>query len=153
MNADAPPDGGEWRTPSLWGLRDTGPYLHDGRARTVEEAVALHGGEAEEVVKHYFALTASQRLEIDSFLATLAAPAAGPEPPRAEAVARPKGPGAAWVERQLARHDRGVRAEVVQVVEARRSAVHPLGGPRPADRPPARRGRRTPAVATRAPRA
>ena len=25
-------DGSEWRTPPLWGYRDSGPYLHDGRA-------------------------------------------------------------------------------------------------------------------------
>ena len=36
----------EWRTPPLWGFRDSGPYLHDGRAKNLEEAVALHGGEA-----------------------------------------------------------------------------------------------------------
>ena len=35
----------EWRTPPLWGFRDSGPYLHDGRALTLDEAVALHGGQ------------------------------------------------------------------------------------------------------------
>ena len=40
------PSPGEWRTPPLWGFRDSGPYLHDGRAQTLEEAVALHGGQA-----------------------------------------------------------------------------------------------------------
>ena len=144
-SADAPPEGGEWRTPPLWGLRDSGPYLHDGRAETVEQAVALHGGEAEEVAKRYFALSAPQRLELDAFLATLAAPAAGPEPPRAEAVPRPKGPGAAWVERQMAQHDRGVRAEVAKVVDAHRSPAHPSEGPRPAPRAASRGGHRTPA--------
>ncbi len=28
----------EWRTPPLWGLRDSAPYLHDGRAGSIEEA-------------------------------------------------------------------------------------------------------------------
>jgi hypothetical protein len=37
----------EWRTPPLWGLSDSAPYLHDGRAETVLEAIAQHGGEAE----------------------------------------------------------------------------------------------------------
>ena len=32
----------EWRTPPLWGVRDSAPYLHDGRAATLEEAIALH---------------------------------------------------------------------------------------------------------------
>ena len=36
---------GEWRTPPLWGVRDSAPYLHDGRARSLAQAVALHGGQ------------------------------------------------------------------------------------------------------------
>src|SRR5207245_1572799 len=36
----------EWRTAPLWGVADSAPYLHDGRARTLEEAIQLHGGEA-----------------------------------------------------------------------------------------------------------
>ena len=43
----------EWRTPPLWGLglaeRAQGSrafYLHDGRARSLREAIELHGGEA-----------------------------------------------------------------------------------------------------------
>ena len=35
----------EWRTPPLWGIRDSGPYLHDGRAATVSEAIVLHSGQ------------------------------------------------------------------------------------------------------------
>jgi len=38
-------DGREWRTPPLWGTRDSGPWLHDGRAATLDEAVRLHAGE------------------------------------------------------------------------------------------------------------
>ena len=36
---------GEWRTPPLWGFRDSAPYLHDGRAQDLAQAVALHGGQ------------------------------------------------------------------------------------------------------------
>lgn len=43
----------EWRTPPLWGLglspdSQGGQYflLHDGRARSIEQAIQLHGGEA-----------------------------------------------------------------------------------------------------------
>ncbi|HET9627090.1 MAG TPA: di-heme oxidoredictase family protein [Kofleriaceae bacterium] len=45
-------DGTEWRTPPLWGLGLTqqidplATFLHDGRARTLEEAILWHGGEA-----------------------------------------------------------------------------------------------------------
>ena len=55
--ADNRPDQGasgrEWRTAPLWGMRlvrqflnGAGYYLHDGRARTPEEAILMHGGEA-----------------------------------------------------------------------------------------------------------
>ena len=47
------PTPGEWRTAPLWGVADSGPYLHDGRAETLEEAIALHGGEAEDVAARY----------------------------------------------------------------------------------------------------
>lgn len=36
----------EYRTPSLWGLNSTGPpYMHDGSASSIEEAINLHNGE------------------------------------------------------------------------------------------------------------
>jgi CxxC motif-containing protein (DUF1111 family) len=38
--------GSEFRTAPLWGLRFSAPYLHDGRAATLPEAIAAHGGEA-----------------------------------------------------------------------------------------------------------
>jgi len=50
---DGSADGREWRTAPLWGLRIAREFLngelfllHDGRARSVEEAIRLHGGEA-----------------------------------------------------------------------------------------------------------
>lgn len=33
----------EWRTPPLWGCADSAPYLHDGRAATLDEAILWHG--------------------------------------------------------------------------------------------------------------
>ena len=38
------PSPGEWRTPPLWGVADSAPYLHDGRAATLEDAIKLHSG-------------------------------------------------------------------------------------------------------------
>ena len=35
----------EWRTPPLWGLRDSGPYLHDGRAAGIAQAITMHAGQ------------------------------------------------------------------------------------------------------------
>jgi CxxC motif-containing protein (DUF1111 family) len=64
----------EWRTPPLWGVRDSAPYLHDGRAATLEEAIRAHGGEAEAVVEKFRALTAMERDSLLAFLDTLAAP-------------------------------------------------------------------------------
>jgi CxxC motif-containing protein (DUF1111 family) len=64
----------EWRTPPLWGFRDSGPYLHDGRAATLEEAVALHGGEAANSAHEFFGLKFQERQQVGAFLKTLAAP-------------------------------------------------------------------------------
>lgn len=64
----------EWKTPPLWGFRDSGPYMHDGRAATLEEAVALHGGEAALSAREFFGLSPKERQQVESFLKTLAAP-------------------------------------------------------------------------------
>ena len=67
----------EWRTPPLWGFRDSGPYLHDGRAKNLEEAVAFHGGEGEDSAKKFFKLLPDERLRVQAFLRSLAPPIAG----------------------------------------------------------------------------
>jgi len=64
----------EWRTPPLWGFRDSGPYLHDGRAKDLEEAVALHGGQAANSAKRFFKLLPEERLRVQAFLRSLAPP-------------------------------------------------------------------------------
>lgn len=68
------PSVSEWKTPPLWGLRDSAPYLHDGRAKTVEQAVAFHGGEAEQSTVRFFMLSKQQRQKVLAFLNTLHAP-------------------------------------------------------------------------------
>ncbi len=65
---------GEWRTPPLWGIRDSAPYLHDGRAMTMEQAIALHGGEGSDAAIHFFMLPAKKRQRVIGFLKTLRAP-------------------------------------------------------------------------------
>jgi CxxC motif-containing protein (DUF1111 family) len=67
----------EWRTPPLWGFRDSGPYLHDGRAQTLEKAVALHGGQGENSAHLFFALQPAERLQVEAFLKSLVAPPSG----------------------------------------------------------------------------
>jgi CxxC motif-containing protein (DUF1111 family) len=66
----------EWRTPPLWGLRDSEPYLHDGRAATVEEAILQHGGEASASAKRYRQLPPRDQAQLKLFLLSLAAPRA-----------------------------------------------------------------------------
>jgi hypothetical protein len=64
----------EWKTPPLWGVRDSAPYLHDGRAATLEEAVGWHGGEALQSAKRFANLSKNDRADVVTFLMTLAAP-------------------------------------------------------------------------------
>jgi CxxC motif-containing protein (DUF1111 family) len=64
----------EWRTPPLWGLRDSPPYLHDGRANSIDEAIQLHGGEASAAAQHYRQLPPRDQAQLQSFLLSLAAP-------------------------------------------------------------------------------
>jgi CxxC motif-containing protein (DUF1111 family) len=71
----------EWRTPPLWGVRDSGPYLHDGRADTLEQAIALHAGEARATRIRYFRLKAEERIGLQRFLKSLVAPAHGKNGP------------------------------------------------------------------------
>jgi Di-haem oxidoreductase, putative peroxidase len=67
-------DGSEWRTPPLWGYRDSGPYLHDGRAENLSEAVKFHKGQARDSAARFGSLSSRQRSEIEEFLNSLAAP-------------------------------------------------------------------------------
>jgi CxxC motif-containing protein (DUF1111 family) len=74
----------EWRTPPLWGLRDSAPYLHDGRATTLEQAIAAHAGEAQGTVQRFFALSHDERGQLLTFLRSLVAPTPQLVPPRAD---------------------------------------------------------------------
>jgi CxxC motif-containing protein (DUF1111 family) len=81
------PKRSEWRTPPLWGFRDSGPYLHDGRAWNLEQAVALHGGQGAASAHQFRSLTPAQQSQVQAFLKSLVAPApaGSPEVPRAAA--------------------------------------------------------------------
>ena len=68
----------EWRTPPLWGLRDSAPYLHDGRAETITAAVAMHGGQGSVAAESFNKLTPKEQMEIELFLQSLAAPPSQP---------------------------------------------------------------------------
>ena len=64
----------EWRTPPLWGLRDSGPYLHDGRAATISEAILLHDGQAAAAARQFARLSGRRLEQFEAFLLSLAAP-------------------------------------------------------------------------------
>ncbi len=64
----------EWKTPPLWGVADSAPYLHDGRAATLHDAILLHGGESKSSVHRYRALKPSSRKKLILFLKSLRAP-------------------------------------------------------------------------------
>lgn len=79
--ADNRPDylagGQEWRTAPLWGLglyaviNNPGYYLHDGRARTLTEAIMWHGGEAEQSKNTFANMSATDRAAVLKFLLSL----------------------------------------------------------------------------------
>jgi CxxC motif-containing protein (DUF1111 family) len=64
----------EWRTPPLWGIADSAPYLHDGRAVTLHDAIEWHGGEALLVRNRYLALPDEGKFNLHAFLQTLVGP-------------------------------------------------------------------------------
>jgi CxxC motif-containing protein (DUF1111 family) len=64
----------EWRTPPLWGEADSAPYMHDGRAGTIAEAILLHGGEAAATIETYRNLTDDDRASLFFLLKSLVAP-------------------------------------------------------------------------------
>jgi CxxC motif-containing protein (DUF1111 family) len=64
-------EGGEFRTAPLWGVRESAPYLHDGRAPTLETAIGLHNGEAAGARDRFLALPGEDRAALLGFLATL----------------------------------------------------------------------------------
>lgn len=68
----------EWRTPPLWGLglspnSQGGQYflMHDGRAKSIEEAILLHGGEASASRDKFTLLAASEKNALLKFLKSL----------------------------------------------------------------------------------
>jgi len=68
----------EWRTPPLWGLglspnSQGGQYflLHDGRAKSIEEAIQMHGGEAERSKNKFNQLSEKDKEALIKFLKSL----------------------------------------------------------------------------------
>ena len=70
-------DGREWRTAPLWGIGLTETvnghtyFLHDGRARSLTEAILWHGGEAETSRERFRTMSAADRAALLAFLGSL----------------------------------------------------------------------------------
>jgi CxxC motif-containing protein (DUF1111 family) len=75
VQGDAGPS--EWKTPPLWGLglvqvvNANATFLHDGRARTIEEAVLWHGGESLDSLNQFKQLSSVKRQQMLDFLGSL----------------------------------------------------------------------------------
>jgi CxxC motif-containing protein (DUF1111 family) len=67
--SDAGP--GVFRTPPLWGVRTSAPYLHDGRASSLRAAILLHDGEALAVRRAFEALPGRDQAAMVAFLGDL----------------------------------------------------------------------------------
>jgi CxxC motif-containing protein (DUF1111 family) len=72
---EGPAKSAEWRTPPLWGVADSAPYMHDGRAPTLEDAVATHQGQGAASATRFSKLSQVERNQVVAFLKTLRAPA------------------------------------------------------------------------------
>ena len=70
----------EWRTPPLWGVADSAPYMHDGRAETLLEAITMHDGESKGTRDRFLKLSYEDRHALLAFLNTLVAPPSAPQP-------------------------------------------------------------------------
>jgi CxxC motif-containing protein (DUF1111 family) len=71
---DGEPHPDEWRTPPLWGVADSAPYMHDGSAPTLDAAIHRHGGAARPSRDAYRRLPREKREALLAFLGTLKAP-------------------------------------------------------------------------------
>lgn len=61
-------------TARLWGVADTAPYLHDGRAQTLTDAILFHGGEARAARLAFADLSDDEKRDLLAFLRTLRTP-------------------------------------------------------------------------------
>ena len=131
----------EWRTPPLWGFRDSAPYLHDGRARNLVEAVALHRGQGERLASKFRSMSDRERSRVETFLNSLVAPGAavhlprrGSGPPPGEPTGRRSRPATGPWGGQAGRRARGELDDETQRVrqpspETRRELGQACGTP------------------------
>lgn len=71
----------EYRTPPLWGVADSAPYMHDGRAHSLRGAIEWHDGEARTSVRRFALMSEEKQYSLIQFLQTLKAPQSAEEAP------------------------------------------------------------------------
>lgn len=64
-------DVGFYRTPPLWGIGETAPYMHDGRAEDLRGAILAHFSEGENAKNDFLALSPGDQDELIAFLEDL----------------------------------------------------------------------------------
>ncbi|MGZ0173375.1 MAG: di-heme oxidoredictase family protein [Planctomycetales bacterium] len=65
----------DWKTPPLWGVADSAPYLHDGSSPTLEDAIEKHGGDAKHTREKYLeGIKKPDREALIAFLKALRSP-------------------------------------------------------------------------------
>ncbi len=68
----------DWKTPPLWGVADSAPYLHDGSSPTLEDAIEKHGGDAKHTREKFLeSISQTDRENLIAFLKALRAPSTG----------------------------------------------------------------------------
>jgi CxxC motif-containing protein (DUF1111 family) len=66
-----PRTGRGYRTPPLWGLTRSPPYLHDGSAETLEQAISAHAGEGAPSAARFEHASDGEQAELVAFLRSL----------------------------------------------------------------------------------
>ncbi len=74
MESFGSPLDAQFTTARLWGIADTAPYLHDGRAQTLTEAIMAHGGEALTARNNFAGLVPAAKLSLLAMLRSLRTP-------------------------------------------------------------------------------
>src|SRR5262249_38954931 len=73
-SGDDGPAPSEWRTPPLWGVADSAPYLPDRPAPTLLDAIQMHGGQGQRAAERFARLSTAEKDLLIGFIKTLRAP-------------------------------------------------------------------------------
>ncbi len=74
LTSEKPKENRTFVTARLWGVADTAPYMHDGRASTLTEAIEWHGGDAKAAKNKFIALKDDKKVALLEYLRSLRTP-------------------------------------------------------------------------------